>query len=105
MVLKTFWGSLGLLLGALGGFLGVSWDLLRVSGSTTECLQNRLGFLSGLVCPRIAAEHGLGIVVGRSWFVFGAPEGLARGVLASVKTISTIKTAFASFETLSNYAT
>ena len=101
-MLETFWGSLGLLSGALGGLLGVSWELLRASGSTKGGLQSRLGILLGLVCPRLAAEDGLGSVVGRLWLVFGAPEGLLGGVLASVKTISTIKTAFPSFDTLSN---
>ena len=37
---------------------------------------------------------------GRLWLVFGAPEGLLGGVLASVKPISTIKTAFPIFDIL-----
>ena len=102
MFLKAFWGSLGLLLGALGGLLGVSWELLRASGSTKEGLQIRLGTLLGFVCSRLAAEDGLWSVVGCICLVFGAPQGLLGGVLASVKTISTIKTAFPSFDTLSN---
>ena len=102
MVLITFWGSLGLLLGALGALLGVSWELLWASGSTKEGLQIRLGTLLGLVCSLLAAEDGFGRVLGRLWLVLGAPEGLLGGVLASVKTISTIKTAFPSFDTLSN---
>ena len=102
MVLMAFGGSLGLLLGALGGLLGVSWELLRTSGLTKEGLQNRLGTLLGFVCPRLAAEVCLGSVVGCIWLVFGAPEGLLGGVLASVKTISTIKAAFPSFDTLNN---
>ena len=69
MVLKTFWGSLGLLLGALGALLGVSWELLNASGSTKEGLQNRLGAALGFVCPRLAAEDDLGSVVGRLWLV------------------------------------
>ena len=67
MVLKAFGGSLGLLLGALGGLLGVSWELLRACGSTEEGLQNRLGTPLGFVCSRLAAEVGLGAV----WGVFG----------------------------------
>ena len=98
MVLKAFWGSLGLLLGALGDPL----EAFGASRSTKKGLQIRLGTLLGFVCSRLAAEDGLGSVVGRLWLVFGAPEGLLRGVLASVKTISTIKTAFPSFDTLSN---
>ena len=34
------------------------------------------------------------------WLVFGAPECLLGGVLASAKQISSIKTAFPSFDTL-----
>ena len=34
------------------------------------------------------------------WLVLGVPEGLVRVVLASVKPISTIKTALPSFDTL-----
>ena len=37
---------------------------------------------------------------GRLWLVFGAPEGLLEGVLASVKPISTIKTAIPIFDIL-----
>ena len=66
MVLEAFWGSLGLLLGALGGLLGGSWELLRVSGSTKEGLQIRFGILLGLVCLLLAAEGGLGKVLGSS---------------------------------------
>ena len=42
----------------------------------------------------------LGGFWGRLWLVFGAPEGLLGGVLASDKPISTIKTALPSFDTL-----
>ena len=37
---------------------------------------------------------------GRLWLVFGAPEGLLEGVLASVKPISTIKSAIPIFDIL-----
>ena len=66
MVLKAFWGSVGLLLGGLGGLLGGSWGLLGASRSTNEGLQIRLGTLLGLVCLLLAAEDGLGSVVGLS---------------------------------------
>ena len=72
MVLKTLWASLELLWGAHGGLLGVSWELLRASGSTKEGLQIRLGTLLDLVCLRLAAEDGLGSVVGHLWLVFGS---------------------------------
>ena len=42
----------------------------------------------------------LGTFWGCLWLVLGAPEGLLRVVLASVKPISTIKTALPSFDTL-----
>ena len=69
MVLKTFWGSLGLLLEALGGLFGGSWEVFGASRSTKEGLQIRLGTLLGLVCSLLAAEDGLGSVVGRLWLV------------------------------------
>ena len=100
MVLKAFWGSLGLLLGALGGLLGGSWELFGASRSTKEGLQIRLGTLLGLVCSLLAAEDGLGSVLGLSLARFGCSRGPLRVVLASVKPISTIKTALPSFDTL-----
>ena len=42
----------------------------------------------------------LGAFWGCIWLILGAPEGLLRVVLASVKPISTIKTALPSFDTL-----
>ena len=41
---------------------------------------------------------------GRLWLVLGAPEGLLGVVLASVKPISTIKTALPSFDILFSLA-
>ena len=60
MVLQSFWGSLGLLWGALGGLFGAS-------RSTKDGLQIHLGTLVALVCSPLAAEDGLGSVVGRLW--------------------------------------
>ena len=79
MVLKAFWGSLGLLLGALGGFLGGSWELFGASRSTKEGLQIRLGTLLGLVCSLLAAEDGFGRVLGPSLARFGCSRGPFRG--------------------------
>ena len=76
MVLEAFLGSLGLLLAALGGCMVVSWELLKASGSIQKGLESRLGTLLGLVCPRLAAEDGLGSVVGHRWLVFGAPDAV-----------------------------
>ena len=41
MVLGAFWGSLGLLLGPLGGLLGDLWRLLGVSSATFGGLVGR----------------------------------------------------------------
>ena len=46
----------------------------------------------------------LGASWGCFWLVLGAPEGLLRVALASVKPISTIKTAFPSFDVLFSLA-
>ena len=46
----------------------------------------------------------LGAFRGCLWLVLGAPEGLLRIVLASVRPISTIKTALPSFDTLFDLA-
>ena len=79
MVLRPFWGSLGLLLGALGGFLGGSWELFGASRSTKEGPQIRLGTLLGLVCSLLAAEDGLGSVVGLHLACFGCSRGPCKG--------------------------
>ena len=68
MVLKTFWGSLGLLLGALGALLGVSWELLRASGSTKKGLESRLGILLGFFARVLLPKMALGTL----WDVFGS---------------------------------
>ena len=80
MVLKAFWGSLGLLLGALGGFLGGSWELFGASRSTKEGLQIRLGTLLGLVCSLLAAEDGLGTVLGPSSARSGCSQEPLKGI-------------------------
>ena len=85
MVLKAFWGSLGLLLGALGGFLGGSWELFGASRSTKEGLQIRLGTLLGLVCSLLAAEDGLGSVLGLSLARFGCSRRPFAGVFLPSK--------------------
>ena len=46
----------------------------------------------------------LGGFRGHLWFVLGAPDGLLRVVLASVKPISTIKTALPSFDIIFSLA-
>ena len=82
------WGSLGSSLGPLDRPKRASRFVLELSWAS----------FARFLLPKMA----LGAFWGCLWFVFGAPEGLLGGVLASVKTISTIKTAFPSFDTLSN---
>ena len=59
--------------------MGVSWELLRTSGSTKEGVQIRLGILLGLVCSLLAAEDGLGSVVGLFLARFGCSRGPLKG--------------------------
>ena len=79
MVLETFWGSLGFLLGALRAHCGGSWELSEASRSTKEGLQIRLGTLLGLVCSLLAAEDGFGSVLGLSLARFGCSRGPFKG--------------------------
>ena len=65
--------------GSFWELLGVSWELLRASGSTKEGLQIRLGTLLGLVCSLLAAEDGLGSVVGLHLACFGCSRGPCKG--------------------------
>ena len=83
MVLKTFWDSLVLLLGALGGFLGGSWELFGASRSTKEGFQIRLGILLGFVCLLLAAEGGLGKVLGLSLARFIPSRNRLGSILSS----------------------
>ena len=66
----------GVLSGSFWGLWGVSWELFRASGSTKEGLQIRLGTLLGLVCLLLAAEGGLGKVLGSSVTRFWCSRGL-----------------------------
>ena len=91
MVLKAFWCSLGLLWGALGGLLGVSSELLWASGSTKEGLQIRLGIILGFVCLLLAAEGGLGKVLGSSLARFIPSRSLLGSILSSQTDPPTLK--------------
>ena len=79
MVLQTFGGSLGLLWGTLGELWGGSWELFGASRSTKKGLQIRIGTLLGLVCSLLAAEDGLGRVLGLSLARFGCSRMLLKG--------------------------
>ena len=59
--------------------MGGSWELFGASRSTKEGLQIRLGTLLGLVCSLLAAEDGLGSVLGPSLGRFGCPRGHFKG--------------------------
>ena len=87
MVLQAFGGSLGLLFKALGS----SWELFGASRSTKEGLQIRLGTLLGLVCSLLAAENGLGWVLGPSMSFFISSRNLLGSILSSHTDPPTLK--------------
>ena len=100
MVLEAFWGSLGLVLGALGGLLGGSWELFGASRSTKVgprlVLELSWASFARVLLPKMA----LGALWGCLWLGLAAPEGLVRFVLASVKPISIIETALPNLDSL-----
>ena len=100
MVLKAFWASLGLVLGALGGFLRLLGSSLgpldRPKRASRFVLELSWASFARFLLPKMA----LGRFWGRLWLVLGAPKCVLGGVLASDKPISTIKTALPSFDTL-----
>ena len=79
------------LLGSFWELLGVSWELLGASGSTKEGLQIRLGTLLGLVCLLLAAEGGLGKVLGSSLARFIPSRSLLGSILNSQTDPPTLK--------------
>ena len=79
--------------GALGSSLG---PLDRPKRASRFVLELSWASFARFLLPKMA----LGAFWGCLWLVLGAPEGLLRVVLASVKPISTIKTALPSFDTL-----
>ena len=84
--LGSSWGSLGNSLGPLDRPKRASKFVLELSWAS----------LARFLLPMMA----LGAFWGCIWLVLGAPEGISRVVLASVKPFPTIKTAFPSFGTL-----
>ena len=84
--LGSSWGSLGSSLGPLD----------RPKKASRFVLELSWAWFARFLLPKMA----LGASWGCFWLVLGAPEGLLRVVLASVKLISTIKTAFPSFDIL-----
>ena len=89
----SFWELLGGSWGALGSSLG---PLDRPKRASRFVLELSWASFARFLLPKMA----LGAFWGCLWLVLGAPEGLLRVVLASVKPISTIKTALPSFDTL-----
>ena len=79
LVLNTFCGSVGLLFEALGDLLGVSWELFGASRSTKDGLQIRAGTRLGVVCSPLAAEDGLGRVLGLNLARFGCSRKALKG--------------------------
>ena len=71
--------------------MGVSWEILRASGSTREGVQIRLGSLLGLVCLLLAAEGGLGKVLGSFLARFIPSRSLLGSILSSQTHLPTLK--------------
>ena len=84
------WGSLGSSLGPLD----------RPKRASRFVLELSWAWFARFLLPKMA----LGASWGCFWLVLGAPEGLLRVVLASVKPISTMKTALPSFDILFSLA-
>ena len=97
MALGGFWGRLWLFLAALGSSGG---PLGRPNKASRFILEFSWAWFARLLLPKMA----LGGFWGHLWLVLGAPDGLLRVVLASVKPISTIKTAHPSFDILFSLA-
>ena len=107
MVLESFWGSLGLILGALGAPWGSHGGSLGAPelptflapfdpGAFLSLLELSWASFACFLLPKMA----LGRFWGRLWLVFGAPEGFLRGVFVPAKLVLMIRTAFPSFDTI-----
>ena len=88
--LGSSWGSLGSSLGPLD----------RPKRASRFVLELSWAWFARFLLPKMA----LGTSWGCFWLVLGAPEGLLRVALASVKPISTIKAASPSFDVLFSLA-
>ena len=67
MVLKASWGSFGLILGVLRGFLGASLGLHNVPKPLTIIDRATCWALIGLFCLLLVAEDGLKRLSELSW--------------------------------------
>ena len=83
---RWFGKRCGALSGSFWELLGLSWELFGASRSTKEGLQIRLGTLLGLVCSLLAAEDGLGSVVGLHLACFGCSRGPCKGCFGTRQT-------------------
>ena len=97
MVLKAFLGLPWAHVGSFGGYLGSSLGPLdRPKRASRFVLELSWASFARFLLPKMA----LGGFWGRLWLVLGAPEGLLRVVLASVKPFATIKTALSELRNL-----
>ena len=85
----SFWELLGGSWGALGSSLG---PLDRPKRASRFVLELSWASFARFLLPKMAWGASWGCI----WRVLGVPEGLVRVVLASVKPISTLKTALPS---------
>ena len=95
MVLRAFWGSLGLLLGALGGLLGallgLQIDPKGLPRSGPFALWVLLGSLFGLFFSILAAEDCLKSVLELPWAPFWWSRGLLGALLLPAEPILSSK--------------
>ena len=77
--------------GSLWELLGGSGELSGAFRSSREVLQIHLGILFGLVCSPLAAEDGLGWVLGPSMSFFISSRNLLGSILSSQADPPTFK--------------
>ena len=88
---KWFCNSFGALSGSFWELLGGSWELSGVPRSTKEGVQIHFGALLGVVCSPLAAEDGLGEVLGPSMSFFIPSRNLLESILSSQTDPPTLK--------------
>ena len=82
MLLMVFWGSLGLVLGALGGFLGALLVHLLPFGGTLTSQDSLFGALEAPSCPPRSPQQPSGRPQSEADGLPKPPRGLGRRLAA-----------------------